>query len=353
MKKIQFWTLQILLVLSIIFIGTKVSFIFQPIAVFVSTLFFPILIAGFLFFILNPVVQLLVRQKIPKPVAIAFIYLMVIAIFVIFGATLGSQISNQIASLISDTPRMVEEFSESSFAKWLASQDFFSWADIEAKLTANVEQFSKNLFSGLSGVFSFVISMALLIVTVPFVLFYMLKDGEKLPDNIVRFVPSKFRDEARTILKETGNTLADYIQGQFVVCMFVGIACTVGYLIIGLKFALLFGILIGLLNIVPYAGPWIGAAPAVIVGFIESPMQAVFVAIVIIVVQLIDGNVISPQVIGNKLAVHPLTIVVILLVAGNLAGILGMILAVPTYAIGRLLVKNFYRIWKLRTTVID
>lgn len=353
MKKIQFWTLQILLVLLIIFVGTKISFVFHPIAVFVSTLFFPILISGFLFFMLNPIVQLLVKNKIPKTLAIVFIYLITVAVLVILGATVGPSISQQIASLVNDVPEMMNNLrdmvTESSSFQWILQQDLITLADIEAQVVSYSETFSKGIFSGLSGIFSFVANLTLIILTVPFMLFYMLKDGERLPDQIVRFIPTKYRDEGRKILKETNETLADYIQGQLIVCMFIAVATTVGYFIIGLKFALVLGLLIGVLNIVPYAGPWLGAAPAVIIAYLDSPMKALLVVIVIVVVQQIDGNFVSPLVIGNKLAVHPLTIVVLLLVAANLAGLLGMILAVPTYAVGRLLIKNFYRIWKLRS----
>ncbi len=354
--KMRFWTVQCLIILLIVFVGTKIAFIFHPIGVFVSTLFFPVLIAGFLFFILSPIVNFAVQKKVPKPLAILLIYVVFTSIIVLVGFAIGPVIGEQIVSLTQEIPSFIKsvgdsltEWANSDRFAWILNQDIINIKEIEARLIEMSSTISKNLVSGVTGFFSVVTQLAVILVIVPFILFYMLKDGHRLPDQLVRFVPINFREEAYRIIEETGQTLAHYIQGQMIVCVFVAVASTVGYMIIGLDFALLFGVIIGIVNVIPYLGPWIGATPAVIVAFLDSPLTALLVIIVILIVQQVDSNVISPQIIGSKLEVHPLTIMLLLLVAANLAGVLGMILAVPTYAVSKTLVKNLLRIWRLRS----
>ena len=133
-----------------------------------------------------------------------------------------------------------------------------------------------------------------------------------------------------------------------IVCLFVGIGTFIGYLIIDLPYAILFALIGAVTNIIPYVGPFIGGAPAFIVALIHSPTQALLVIIVIVIVQQMDGNVISPLVIRKKLNTHPLTIIILLLVAGNIAGIIGMILAVPTYSVVKTIILNIVKFVRIR-----
>ena len=353
--KLHYYTLEILFVLLIIFVGTKIQFVFHPVGVFATTLFFPILISGFLFFILNPIVQLLVKRKVPKSIAIMAIYLFGIGLLVLIGASIGPVIVKQITELAKSTPHFVSEMrklllelSHSETYNWLLSQDIINIDDIEKKLVNFSEALTDGLWDSVKGIFSIFANVTLIILTLPFILFYMLKDGHRLEAGILRFMPTDLKGEISKILKETTLTLGDYIQGQMIVCLFIATATTIGYMIIGLKYALIFGLMIGVLNLIPYVGAWIGTVPALIIGYLDSPIKALLVIVVILIVQQLDANIISPLVIGNRLDVHPLTIMLLLLVAGNLAGILGMVLAVPTYAVTRTIAKNSYRIWKLR-----
>ena len=115
-----------------------------------------------------------------------------------------------------------------------------------------------------------------------------------------------------------------------------------------MKYALILGIIIAVTNVIPYLGPYLGAAPAVLIAFLDSPGKAVVTVIVILVVQQIDGNVISPLIIGKRLNTHPLTIILLLIGAGSFGGILGMIFAVPVYALLKAITLNIVRLVQLR-----
>lgn len=339
----------------LIYICTKISFVFEPAAVFISTLFFPILVSGFLYFLFQPIVAFLVTRKVPKSVAILTLYVAFIGLIAAIIGVVGPALSRQITDLVYNIPSYVEEarqfmerLSNSRGFTWIVEQEYVSLDQLEDSLLNFASTLPTNLTNRVSSVFSVVTNVTLVVVTVPFVLFYMLKDGHKLPETILRFVPSSYRKEALRMMKETANTLATYIQGQMLVCLFVGVSTFIGYLIIDLPYALILALIGAVTNIIPYVGPFIGATPALIVGLLYSPTQALLVILVIVIVQQLDGNVISPLVIGKKLNTHPLTIIILLLVAGNIAGILGMILAIPTYAVTKTVVLNVVRVVRSR-----
>ncbi len=130
--------------------------------------------------------------------------------------------------------------------------------------------------------------------------------------------------------------------------MFVGTACFIGFWIAGVKYALILGMIIAVTNIIPYVGPFLGATPAVIIAFLDSPTKAFIALIIVVAVQQTDGNLLSPLIIGRRLNTHPLTIILLLIGAGSFGGILGMILAVPAYALLKAFTLNIVRLVRLR-----
>lgn len=355
-SKVHFWTLQILLMLLIVFVGTRVSFLFEPIIVFASTLFFPILIAGILFFIFNPLVKLLEKGKVPRTLAILIPYIVFIGVVTGIVSFIGPIVTEQITDLVNNFPSYVNEFtqfiinmSQTHWFTWVMEQDYVSFKQIEDTLTGYAKSLPENITTSFTAVLGVVTNITLTIITVPFILFYMLKDGHKLPSTAVKVLPSTYRHEGLKILQDLYETLAAYIQGQLIVSIAVGIGCFIGYTIIGLDYALVLGIVVAVANIIPYLGPFIGAAPAVIIALLDSPTKALLAALVVTIVQQLDGNFLSPLIIGKRLNTHPLTIILLLIGAGSFGGIIGMILAVPTYAVLKAVVLNVIRLIKLRS----
>ncbi|WP_258832795.1 AI-2E family transporter [Peribacillus frigoritolerans] len=353
--KLHFWTLELLLLSLLFYVGTKISFLFEPIVIFTSTLFFPILISGFLYFLFNPTVDFLVKRRMPRGLAILLLYVLFLGLISLLVGLVGPSLSKQVTDLINNLPdyfnqtrKFIEDSADSKWFLWTVEQDYVPLQEVGDSLQKYLTNLPSNITNSLTSVFSVVTNITLVVVTVPFILFYMLKDGDKLPAAIMKFVPVRYRKPALTVLQETGGTLTTYIQGQMLVCMFVGIGTFIGYLIIGLPYAFLFALIGAVTNIIPYVGPFIGAAPAVIVALIHSPTEALLVILVVTVIQQLDGNFISPLVIGKKLNTHPLTIIILLLVAGNIAGIIGMILAVPTYSVVKTIVLNIVKFIRIR-----
>ncbi|QIL45635.1 AI-2E family transporter [Vagococcus coleopterorum] len=352
-SKLLFWSTELLVIATLILVSTKIDFVFKPIGTFFSTLFAPILIAGFLYYMLNPLVQLLISKgKFKKNYAVATVMLILLGALIFLLFTVLPQLAKQVTALANNLPEFVKGME--AWAKEFMSKPMFQGIDVEeymSKFDISMGSVLKSIVDGLSSgigsVVSSIASTTLLVVTVPFILFYMLKDGHRFIPSIQRYLPEKQKPEIINLLQKMSNTISSYISGQAIECLFVAVATFIGYQLIGVEYAFLFGCIAGATNMIPYLGPYIGLAPAVLVTVFDSPMTAILACVVVLIVQQVDGNIIYPLVIGKSLDIHPLTIILILLVAGNLAGLLGMILGVPFYAVCKTIFIHVFDIIQL------
>ncbi|CAI2682750.1 AI-2E family transporter [Apilactobacillus apinorum] len=352
------WTIEVLLVVSIIWVCTKLEFIFTPIGMFISAVFMPILIAGVLFYMLNPVVNLLMKVKITKTknisrnFAITIVYLLLLGIIVYIVSSFLPRLFNQVTNLISNLPDIAKDITK--YAQAHSQKGIFKTlysSGIMEKIQSYVYNYVQNSLGGITQSVGAIISTAtsavVIIVTVPVVLFYMLKDGHKMIPNIAKVLPRRSRRRTIKLLEKMSDTISHYIGGQMIECLFVGVFTSIGYVVIGQNYALLLGVFAGVCNIIPYVGPYIGIMPSVFVALSDSVSKLIAVVIVVIIVQQLDGNLVYPNVIGKSLNIHPLTIIIILLAAGNIAGLMGMILAIPLYAVIKVIVQYVYSIWMI------
>ena len=352
-----FWTLTIFLV---IWVGTQISFVFEPIQVILALVTVPLILAGLFFYFLVGIVDFLEKRlKGKRTLAVAITLIGLVLIFTLVFSILGPVLGEQITSLVNSMPSIAKELQKQAFAvrDTLLQNEFFARFMAEndemfRNLTTNITSYLGDLFGNIASSFGqvvgFVTSAVITIVVIPFMLLYMLLDGKRLPDAIVKLLPSSYEKETRHILHDMHETVRSYVNAQLLVAFFVGITSLIGLWIVGVDYAILLALFMMVTNIIPYVGPFLGAAPAVVVAFIQDPIKVLWVIVVIIVVQQIESNVISPLIQGKSLKVHPLTIIIVLLVAGNLAGIIGMLIAVPFYAVAKTVVQNIVRIYKLR-----
>lgn len=350
-SKLMFWSFELLILATLILVSSKINFVFQPIGTFFSTLFAPVLIAGFLYYILNPIVGLLMKTKMKRIWAVAIVLLLLVAALVWILLSVIPSLVQQISSLASNTPNFIRQVETwlSEVAQWSVFKDvdinkYFEQLDISYGTI--IQQFLSGLSNSLGSIVGTIASATIVIITAPFILFYMLKDGEKLVPNIKRFFPEKRREQIVELLGQLNKTLANYISGQAIECLFVGTFTFLGYFALGVDYAFLFGVIAGLTNLIPYLGPYLGLAPAFLVTVFNDPFKALLCCGVVLIVQQLDGNIIYPNVIGKSLKIHPLTIIIVLLVAGNIAGLLGIFLGVPFYAICKTIISYVVKIVK-------
>ncbi|GGE20543.1 UPF0118 membrane protein YueF [Marinithermofilum abyssi] len=343
----------IVLILLIIYLGTLVDFIFQPVVVLVQTLFFPFLVSGLFYYLFRPVVNYLQTIGIPRVLSILLLYLAFAGLVTLLIFLAGPLLQKQLTNLIENLPTLftkvqtqLERLHNHPWVNNYLEQN--SLNEITGNITEYLSSSTSTIVTNIAKFFSILTSIVVVFVTVPFILFYMLKEGEKAPRQVLRFLPSTQRAEGRRILADMDKAISSYIQGQVLVSVCVGIIIYIGYLIIGLDYSLLLALVTMFTNIIPFVGPIIGTIPAMIVAFIDSPWMVLKVLIVTLIAQQVEGNFISPMVMGRTLNIHPLTIILLLLVAGSLGGFLGLLLAVPTYAVLKVVVSHSYRLIKLR-----
>ncbi|MBC1383098.1 AI-2E family transporter [Listeria innocua] len=345
-----------LLVALDIYVLTKIAFIFDPLMVILKTVAAPIILAGISYYLFNPIIDWLEKKKWKRGWAIALLYLVIIGLIILLFSFVIPAVKDQIVSLFKSFPgywdqitQKFDEFSRSSLFDQIKDKLSTNMSDIMKTLSTKGTSVINSAIISIGSIVGTVTEVVLAIVTTPLVLFYLLKDGKKLPDFLLKMLPVNGRAHTRQVLGEANHQISSYIRGQIIVSFCIGILLFIGYLIIGLPYALTLAIIAACTSIVPYLGPAIAITPAIIIAIVTSPWLLIKLIIVWCVVQLLEGKFISPQVMGKTLKVHPITILFVILVAGNLFGILGVIFAVPGYAVLKVVVTHVF-IWFKRVS---
>ncbi len=343
-----------------IMVLSKISFIFHPVIVLLKTVVLPIILTGVVYYLLNPIVDFLERHKVGRIQSILMLYVLIIGIIAVLLTLVIPVIREQIMDLVSNFPEY-SEMARIQFEHLMGSKMInqfqesinFDPQEVIKTISERASTFLNKTWTGIGGFVGNLIEVVLAIVTVPFILFYLLKDGKKLPGFIQGFVPTKLRGETNRVMSEMNHQISSYIRGQIIVSFCIGVLLFVGYIIIGLKYSLILAVIAAFTSVVPYLGPAIAITPALIVALVTSPIMLLKMVIVWTVVQLIEGKFISPQVMGKTLKIHPITIIFVILTAGNLFGIVGILLAVPGYAVLKVVVSHIYEWFKVRSRLYE
>ena len=246
------------------------------------------------------------------------------------------QAKETIEKSLGEFDRQVPEEVKAQLEEWLRSA---SGAIGKAALTLLTRT-----LSGITGTVSLVIGLA----TVPFLLFYMLKDKEELVGAMYSILPENVSRHTRNVLALIHGVIGSYVRAQLISATIVGGFVFLGLVFLDVSFALTLGLLAGVLGLIPIIGAYIGAVPGLLVALATDPSKLVWVALLYIVVQFIESNIISPRIQGSALRLHPIFIMGTLVIASDLAGLLGVLVGVPLVAVARDIFAYFYREWNDR-----
>lgn len=177
--------------------------------------------------------------------------------------------------------------------------------------------------------------------------FYLLVGFDNANELMITWLPRRMQNDARDLLNEVNTSFRRFIKGAFYDCSLVFVVTSIGFMVVGLKGALLFGLFCGITNVIPYAGPYIGGIPAVIVGFSQGPLTGLLTILVIFVVQFLEGNLLQPVIMSKTTKLHPVTIMVGLLIFGHFFGIVGMVLSTPIIAAIKIIIIYFIEKYEL------
>ncbi len=308
----------------------------------ISTILAPFIIALIISYVLNPIVTLLNQRKVPRTVAVLLIYAVFITSLSVIMLNLIPVFVTQLAELNEHIPQMTMQ----AESLMITLNDHPLLPDsIREGIYNSIERWEKGISTAISDYIDRIgstINTLFIAFIVPFIAFYILKDFKLIERGVITIVPKSYRKPTVKLLRDIDQALGNYIRGQFIVCVIVGLLAYIGYWLIDMPYPLLMASLVSIFNIIPYLGPFFGAAPAIIMAATVSWKMVLYVIIVNTLVQILEGNVVSPQVVGRTLHMHPLTIIFALLVGGELAGIIGLILAVPFFAVMKVIVQHIF-----------
>ncbi|API88888.1 AI-2E family transporter [Marinilactibacillus sp. 15R] len=347
-----------LLIFFNIFMLGQISIIFRPVEIILSIVGPPIVFSAIFYYLLSPVVDWLEKKRFTRNTAIAFVFALIILFFIVGINFIVPIIQKQLESLIENWPTywnslMVQLDELLGTEAFTGFMDQLSETSLIGSLSGQASGFLDVTVGGIGSFIGTLTQVGITLFTTPFILYYLLKDGGKVPDNFLKVVPTKIRGNVREILEDINKQISFYVRGQLIVAAAVGIMFWIGFSIVGLDFALTLGIFAGFMNLIPYLGSFLAMIPAVIVAIVDSPFMLVTVLVVFGIEQVLEGRVISPQILGNTLKIHPINIIFLLLVAGRLFGVMGVILAIPGYAVLKIIVSRTFAWYQKRSGLYE
>lgn len=334
----------VLVIVLVLYVSTKVLAewgIFKFISN-ILTVISPLFIGVFVAWLLNPIVNKLNKKGVNRVLGTIFTYIVFLVIVYLVMSSLIPILLDELNSFVKSVPsyldslkgytdNIFDKLSSPNFDITSTKLDFYKQIEtlvtnFTAKLPEMLVNTIKTFFSTL---WSFVIGMIIGL--------YLLFDFDNSIKKIISFIPKKYQKTIDDICSKMDTTLKNFVQGTLIDASIIFFSCAIGFWFAGLKAPLLFALFCAVTNIIPYIGPYIGATPAVLVGYAQGPLVGTVVLIVNIVIQGIEGNFIQPLVMSKTMKLHPVIIIVGLLVFGYFFGILGMIISTPIISLFKVL----------------
>lgn len=338
--KFIIYILLIVILLGIaIYLYTEISYIFTPINTIVSSIITPIIVAYVFYYMLNPLVNVFEKRMSRFISSLLAIFVGIILILIVIIGVVPI-IVEQTQNLITALPRYIEVVK--GYLETYSDNAYVQVVVEYVNNNLNVSKISEKLVSVATsiaqGVVSSISSTASVLVTMPFVLFFLLKDASHFNKFVISLLPKKLEQPVAETIDEIDDKVGSYIQGQMLVSLCIGVMLFIGYNIIGLHYAFSLATIAAFLSIVPYLGPVIAITPAMLVAASTSWIMVLKMLVVWGIVQFLEGNIISPNIMGRSMNMHPLTVIFVILIGVNIAGVVGAILGIPVYSILKVLV---------------
>ena len=320
----------------------KVMDFFISILKILAPLFIGIVVA----WLLNPFIKWLEKKGMRRGFGVTISYILLVGFIFVIMKSLIPLLYNQTIDLVENIPSIFDGV-ESAASNVLDKLDSSS-IDIESiqeTMSLRLDEYAKSLSttlpSAIINIFTSTIYSVGTFVIGLVIGFFLLLGCNNLGNTLLDIVPKKFRKSTNELGKAINESLRNYVAGAAIDAFIVFAISTIAFAIIGLKAPLLFGLFCGLMNVIPYAGPYIGGAPAVIVGFSQGPGIGLAILIAIAVIQTIEGNVLQALIMSKTTKLNPVTIIIGLLIFGHFFGMLGMLLSTPIIGVSKVIIKYF------------
>lgn len=325
--KISSWTIIKIICILLLFV-----FLWQ-----IRQVLLMLLIVGILVSALAPSVEWLQNKKVPRLLAVILVFLFLLLIAGVFSVVVFPPLVGQMQQLAVELPARFNDWLNTYETQntilltrdWLVNTGLIDSVGKALEIISNqISNISSIVISQTYGVISGIIGLTVVIVLT----FYLLLEDEAMKQFLMAILPSKNQVVTLTIINKASIKAGHWLHGQLIVSTVIGLLSFIGYIILGIKFPLVLAICAGTLSIIPYIGPTLGAVPALIVALTQGPWVVLGVLIVTLAVQQLEGNFITPRIMGKLVGLSPVTIIISILIGGTLAGIWGIILAIPVAA---------------------
>lgn len=308
---------------------------------------YPFFLGVLLAYLLDPFVTLLERRGIRRVWALAAVYAVIVGALAWCGVKLVPVLVRELENFARDLPAMLREAEsllgdlETHYRSWTLPESMRAAVD-EAigNAGAEVDRFVRELVQRILGLFSYALGIAVS----PVLAFYILYDWKNLREKALFSLPSSWRSKCVLMAKDVDLVLHGVIRGQILTSLLVAALITAGLYALDIPYALLIGVLAGVLDVIPYFGALIGALPALGMALLQSPATVLKVAVLFVVVHQLESSVIQPKIVGEIAGLHPLTVIFFAFVGGELGGLAGMLLSVPAAAIGKVCLRHLLKL---------
>ncbi len=346
-------TQSILRVVLVVFLGLLIVGMLGAMLYWLKSLIFLLILSIFFAYLISPLVSLIrvpfktrqLEKLMPRSLAIVIAYLVVFTVLGLSISYLAPRIAEQTRQLAANVPAYTASIQ--TWVKGISTRyERYTIPDeIQKQVNDKISSFLGELTTTLT---AFVGELLLTIVTylpwlvlIPVISFFFLKDVNLFRVSLLRLFPSgNWRARAESFLEDVNKTLAAYTRAQLISCFLIGSICTLGFYLLDLNYALLLGIMAGILEFIPLIGPLVVALTAITIGAFYSPWQALYVGIFLLILRLIHDYVTYPRIVREGIHLHPIAIVLSVLAGEQIAGITGVFLSIPVVALATVLLKH-------------
>lgn len=339
-RKIVFYIIMVLLV------GGAVTFFYFHSHKIISILS-PFFIAVIIAYIIYPLVIRFERKGMKRNLAIIIIYTFVALTLIFFSFYIMPHVLGNAKELFNTLPDITNKYKD-MFNSYVSKIKTSNWPPeikniIFGEISSGsgfIQSYASKAMKKFLSIVASSIFIFLNIVLSMIIAYYFLKDIEGIKRSTLLLAPKKMRNDLIGVGREINAIITNFIHGQLLTALIVGILETIGLYIVRVKYPFILGAVGGIANLIPYFGPVLGAIPAVAIALLQSPTKALLTALVFVIVQQIDNAFISPKIIEGKLGLHPITTIIAVLVGGEFFGIIGMLIGVPIAAILKVILKR-------------
>lgn len=307
------------------------------------------IIALLLAFIFDPLVKQLEKEGLNR-------FTSTLIVFVLFGLFVYLVLSVFVPNLVYQMNQLAETLHLNSLENQISLLEdevskylpFFNKGEISEGIKAFIKSWIANPIDKVSTLLTSIVSVAGIVVIVPFITFFLLKDSRKIFRGLLDIVPNNYFEMSYWILKKVSVQLGKFVRAWIFDATFVGFSCGLGFYFLGIENALPLGIIAGLGHLVPYFGPIIGGIPAIIISIIQfgDLSQVPFIILLLLCIYMLDNGFIQPFVFAKSLNMHPVIIILLILAGSQLFGVIGMLLAIPTATVFKTAAQEIYFAFK-------